>query len=156
MQAANAWRNHRWESFTLNTPNWQSRLPGAPLPGKHADGFLGRDEIISYFEDYILENDLPIRYNVHVLAVKPLVNGYTVETTAGPFRARNVVVAAGLYQMPQIPTFKGALSTEIVQLHSDAYWKPSHLPDGAVLVVGSGQSGAQIAEDCIKAAAKST
>lgn len=146
-QSANAWRNHRWESFTLNTPNWQSQLPGAPIPGKDADGFLHREEIVAYFEAYIRENHLPIRYRVHVLGVKPAVDGYTVETTAGTFIAKNVVVAAGLYQMPNIPQFKGALSHEFVQLHSDAYWKPSCLPQGAVLVVGSGQSGAQIAEE---------
>jgi putative flavoprotein involved in K+ transport len=146
-QAANAWRNHRWESFTLNTPNWQSQLPGAHMPGKDPDAFSTRQEIITYFENYIRENRLPVWYKIRVLAVRAAGAGFIVETTAGTFRATNVVVATGLYQRPQMPRFDGALSSAIVQLHSDAYWKPSHLAEGAVLVVGSGQSGAQIAEE---------
>jgi putative flavoprotein involved in K+ transport len=146
-QAANAWRNHRWESFTLNTPNWQSRLLGASLPGKDPDAFSTRQEIISYFEKYIRDNELPVRYKVRVLAVRAAGAGYIVETTAGAFKAKNVVVAAGLYQIPRTPRLEGTLSSDIVQLHSDAYWKASNLPEGAVLVVGSGQSGAQIAEE---------
>ena len=146
-QAANSWRNHRWESFTLNTPNWQSQLPGAPMPGADPDGFLRRNEIIRYFENYIRQNQLPIRYGVHVLAVKRSDDGYRVETSTGTLTAKNVVVAFGLYQKPRIPQFNGALSPQIVQLHSDSYWKSSYLPQGAVLIVGSGQSGAQIAEE---------
>lgn len=146
-EAANAWRNHRWESFTLNTPNWQSQLPGAPLPGKNPDAFSPREEVIRYFEQYISQNRLPIKFGVHVLAIKADEEGYVVDTTAGRFTAKNVVVATGLYQKPKIPQFEDTLSPEIVQLHSDAYWKPSSLPAGAVLVVGSGQSGAQIAEE---------
>lgn len=146
-QAANSWRNHRWESFTLNTPNWQSQLPGARIPGIDPDGFSHRSEIIHYFEEYIRENALPVRFGVGVLAVKNNREGYTVETTAGRFTARNAVVATGLYQRPRVPEFKGRLSSGIVQLHSDSYWRSSNLPLGAVLVVGSGQSGAQIAEE---------
>jgi putative flavoprotein involved in K+ transport len=146
-QAANAWRNHRWESFTLNTPNWQSQLPGAPLPGVNPDGFSSRGEVIRYFEEYIRDNQIPITYGIHVIAVKTSEGLYVVETTAGTFRARNVVVATGRCQRTRIPQFKGALASEILQLHSDSYWNPSYLPSGAVLVVGSGQSGAQIAEE---------
>jgi putative flavoprotein involved in K+ transport len=146
-QAANAWRSHRWDSFTLNTPNWQSQLQGADIPGKDPDGFLKRDEIVSYFENYIRQNRLPIWYGAHVFSVKANGEGYTVETTAGKFRAKNVVVATGLYQKPSIPRFKGAISPDIQQLHSDSYRNPDALPAGAVLVVGSAQSGAQIAEE---------
>jgi putative flavoprotein involved in K+ transport len=146
-QAANAWRNHRWESFSLSTPNWQSQLPGAPLPGANPDGFSGRDEVVRYFEEYIRKNRIPIRYGVRVLAVKMHDEFFVVETTAGRFTSKNVVVATGICQKPDIPEFRGALSPEILELHSDSYRKPSHLPFGAVLVVGSGQSGAQIAED---------
>ena len=153
-EAANAWRNHRWESFTLNTPNWQSQLPGTAMPGNNPDAFLRREEIISYFEHYILHNDLPVRHGIRVLVVEPTDYGYSVETTAGRFTGKNVVVATGLYQRPRIPRFKGTLSPEIMQLHSDAYWKPAYLPGGAVLVVGSGQSGAQIAEELYQSGRK--
>jgi putative flavoprotein involved in K+ transport len=152
-QAANAWRNHRWDSFTLNTPNWQSQLHGAAIPG-NPDGFLGRDQLVSYFETYIQENHLSILYGTHVLTVKATGDDYTVETTAGTFRAKNVVVATGLYQKPRFPQFNGALSSDIRQLHSDAYRNPDSLPPGAVLVVGSAQSGAQIAEELYQSGRK--
>jgi putative flavoprotein involved in K+ transport len=146
-QAANAWRNHRWESFTLSTPNWQSQLPGESFPGTDPDGFSGRDEVIGYFEGYIRKNRIPVRYGIRVLAVKMHDGLYVVETTAGTFTGKNVVVATGICQRPQIPQFKGSLASEVLALHSDSYWSPSSLPAGAVLVVGSGQSGAQIAEE---------
>ena len=146
-QAANAWRNHRWDSFTLNTPNWQSQLQGGGMPGSHPDGFLTRDEVVVYFETYIKRNQLPVQYGIRVSAIKPSLSGYSVETNAGCFRARNVVVATGVYQQPRIPRFTGALSQDILQLHSDSYRNPELLPTGAVLVVGSAQSGAQIAEE---------
>ncbi|HEX4577725.1 MAG TPA: NAD(P)-binding domain-containing protein, partial [Edaphobacter sp.] len=146
-RAANTWRNHRWDSFTLNNPNWQSQLQGAGIPGKDPDGFLSRDELVSYFEEYIQQNRLPIRYETLVFTVKAVADGYAVETTAGTFRAKNVVVATGACQKPHIPRFKGALSPDIRQLHSDSYRNPDSLPAGAVLVVGSAQSGAQIAEE---------
>lgn len=154
-QAANAWRNHRWDSFTLNTPNWQSQLRGAGIPGKDPDGFLTRDEIVSYFEKYIQRNQLPIWYGAHVSTVKAAAGDlYTVETTAGMFLAKNVVVATGLYQKPRIPRFNGSLSPDIRQLHSDFYRNPESLPAGAVLVVGSAQSGAQIAEELYQSGRK--
>jgi putative flavoprotein involved in K+ transport len=153
-QAANAWRNHRWDSFTLNTPNWQSQLQGAGIPGDDPDEFLGRDELVSYFETYIQQNDLPISYGTRVLAIESTGDGYTLETTAGTFHAKNVVVATGLYQKPRFPQFNGALSSDICQLHSDAYRNPDFLPAGAVLVVGSAQSGAQIAEELYQSGRK--
>jgi putative flavoprotein involved in K+ transport len=148
-KAGNAWRNHRWDSFTLNTPNWQSALPGAEIPGSSPDSFLSRDEIVAYFENYVGEFQLPVRHGVQVQAVrpKPSGRGYVVETSAGRFDACNVVVATGLYQKPKMPPVSADLPREIKQIHSDEYRNPQSLPDGAVLVVGSGQSGAQIAEE---------
>jgi putative flavoprotein involved in K+ transport len=153
-EAADAWRNHRWDSFTLNTPNWQSQLEGAGMPGVDPYGFLNRDELVSYFEKYIQQNRLPIWYGAHVLTVKATGDHYNVETTAGMFSAKNVVVATGLYQKPRFPRFNGALSSHILQLHSDAYRNPNSLPPGAVLVVGSAQSGAQIAEELYQSGRK--
>jgi putative flavoprotein involved in K+ transport len=147
-KAANAWRNHRWDSFTLNTPNWQSQLAGAGMPGSDPNGFLTRDEIVSYFERYVHNQRLPVYYGTRVSAVEAdhSRGGYSVATSAGIFRARNVVVATGLYQKPRILRF-GELSSSISQIHSDSYRNPDALPGGAVLVVGSAQSGAQIAEE---------
>jgi putative flavoprotein involved in K+ transport len=153
-EAADAWRNHRWDSFTLNTPNWQSQLQGAPIPGKDPDQFLSRDELVCYFENYIRQNRLPIWYGAHVRTVKATGDGYTVDTTAGTFHAKNVVVATGLYQKPRFPLFNGALSPDIRQMHSDAYRNLDSLPPGEVLVVGSAQSGAQIAEELYQSGRK--
>ena len=153
-QSANAWRNHRWDSFTLNTPNWQSQLQGGGMPGSDPDGYVSRNEIITYFENYIERNQLPVRYGVRVRAIKPSLSGYSVETNVGCFRTKNVVVATGVYQQPKIPRFTGAMSPEILQLHSDSYRNPDRLPTGAVLVVGSAQSGAQIAEDLYQSGRK--
>jgi putative flavoprotein involved in K+ transport len=153
-QAANAWRNHRWDSFTLNTPNWQSQLQDGGMPGNDPDGYLTRDEVIAYFENYIERNQLPVQYGIRVSAIKPSLYGYSVETNDGCFRAKNVVVATGVYQQPRIPRFTGALSPDILQVHSDSYRNPDLLPPGAVLVAGSAQSGAQIAEELYQSGRK--
>jgi putative flavoprotein involved in K+ transport len=95
---ANAWRNHRWDSFTLNTPNWQSGLPGAAVPGSNPDSFISREEIVAYFENYVSRFRLPVSHGVHVQAIRPRSDrrGYVVETSSGRFEADNVVIATGL------------------------------------------------------------
>jgi putative flavoprotein involved in K+ transport len=155
-QAGNAWRNHRWDSFTLNTPNWQSSLPGAESSSTDPDGFLSRDEIVKYFEEYVKRFHLPVQYGARVQAIRmsEANNAYVVETTVGTFEARNVVIATGLYQKPKVPTLNGDFPAEIMQLHSDEYRNPHSLPAGAVLVVGSAQSGAQIAEELYQSGRK--
>lgn len=152
----NAWRNHRWDSFALNTPNWQSVLPGAEVPGSDPDGFLLREEIIRYFEDYVSRFRLPVSHGVTVQNVhaKPSGRGYVLETSIGHFETTNVVIATGLYQQPKIPALRGDFPPVIRQIHSDQYRNPQSLPDGAVLVVGSGQSGAQIAEELYQSGKK--
>jgi putative flavoprotein involved in K+ transport len=145
-QAAQVWRN-RWDSFTLATPNWMTRLPGAVYQGDDPDGFMPRDEVVTYFEEYIEQFDLPVRYGVQVTGVEPVGAGYLVMTDQGDIEAVNVVIAAGLHQQGRIPSFSANVPSEIVQLHSNEYHNPEALPAGAVLVVGSAQSGCQIAEE---------
>ena len=147
--SAEAWRNHRWDSFTLNTPNWQSRLPGADHPGTDPDGFVSREEIVDYFETYARRFRLPVRYRTRVSSVeRDPANGTFIVTIDGGERiqARSVVIATGLYQTPKLPAVAD-LPANILQLHSDAYRNPQQLLPGGVLVVGSAQSGAQIAEE---------
>lgn len=149
-QAGNAWRNDRWDSFTLNTPNWSFRLPGAEYKGDAPDGFMPRDEIVANLEQYVARFHLPVRYGVQVTSVEAQAGGpggYLVSTVDGTFQAGNVVVATGLFQRPKIPAFGSDLSPQITQLHSGHYRNPESLPAGAVLVVGSAQSGCQIAEE---------
>jgi len=149
-QAGNAWRNDRWDSFTLLTPNWSFRLPGAEYQGDAPDGFMLRDEIVARFEQYVERFHLPVHYGVQVTAVEQDPKGqgsYLVRTNETMMQARNVVIATGLFQRPKIPSFSTDLPTHITQCHSGQYRKPQSLPAGAVLVVGSGQSGCQIAEE---------
>lgn len=151
-RSGHAWRQ-RWDSFTLVTPNWTFRLPGAEYAGDDRDGFMPRDEIVAAFEHYVAGHALPVSFGVDVTAVEPLTDrpGYRVRTTAGDFAAQNVVIATGLFQRAKIPAFAAELPTDVLQLHSEGYRNPTSLPPGAVLVVGSGQSGCQIAEELHKA-----
>ena len=141
-----AWRN-RWDSFSLVTPNWMIDLPGAPYQGDDPDGFLDREEIIAYIEAYSQRYNLPIRYNTGVTAVEPSQAGFLVRTDQGDFTSDNVVIAVGFYQQRKTPGFSINCPPWINQIHSSEYKNPGTLPDGAVLVVGSAQSGSQIAEE---------
>ncbi len=147
-QAGNAWRNGRWDSFTLVTPNWTFKMPGAEYDGPDRGAYMPRDEVVSYFERYIERFQVPIRYNTGVLSIQPLDGkGYRVQTSDRVIDADNVVIATGLEQSPRIPPFARNIWPGITQMHSSAYRNPRSLPSGAVLVVGSAQSGCQIAEE---------
>jgi len=145
-RVAEVWRK-RWDSFTLITPNWMVRLPGAEYEGVHPDDFMARDEVVTYLEEYVEQFEIPVRYGYQVNSIEPIEAGYLINTDKGDIKAENVVVATGMYQMPKIPEFSQNLSPEIHQLHSCDYRNPGTLPEGGVLVVGSAQSGAQIAEE---------
>lgn len=153
-QLANAWRNQRWDSFTLVTPNFQVRMPGAEYAGPEPYGFMSRAQVIEYLEAYAARFQLPVRCGVEVRSVEPLSGAYRLTTSAGTLRAGNVVVATGLYQAPKIPHFSAAFPAEIRQLHSMQYRNPASLPPGAILVIGTGQSGAQIAEELYQSGRK--
>ncbi|MFN8447102.1 MAG: NAD(P)/FAD-dependent oxidoreductase [Anaerolineae bacterium] len=146
-QAANPWRNERWDSFTFVTPNRLSRLPGLDHEGADPDGYLPREQIVAYFEEYIRRFNLPIRFGVRVMAVEKTPTGYRVKTDDETLEAPNVAVATGFFQHPKTPPFSHDLPADIVQLHSGQYRNPQSLPPGAVLVVGSGQSGCQIVDE---------
>lgn len=155
-KAGNAWRNDRWDSFTLVTPNWSIQLPGAHYAGNDPDGFMPKDEIVAYFERYVEGCDLPVQFNISVLEVIPLESGkgYQVRTSKEIYEAKNVVMATGSFQKPKIPGFWKDIPEAIIQLHSGHYRNPGQLPEGAVLVVGSGQSGMQIAEELYQSGRK--
>jgi putative flavoprotein involved in K+ transport len=147
-QAGEAWRNHRWDSFTLVTPNWQIRLPGAEYQGDDPDGYMPRDEIVAYLERYIDHYHLPVHFGAHVTAVEPGPRGrYVVRAGEDTFEAANVIVATGAFQRSQVPPSAAGLPAGVQQLPSDEYRNPDALSPGAVLVVGSAQSGCQIAEE---------
>jgi putative flavoprotein involved in K+ transport len=155
-QVADAWRNRRWDSFTLVTPNWTFRLPGADLGGVDPAGFMGKSEIVRRFEQYEQENHLPVRYNTEVKRVHPFDGPYRyrVFTNGKTYLAKDVVIATGMFQKVKVPAFAAQIPSEITQLTSDAYRNPYDLPPGRVLVVGSAQSGCQIAEELNQAGRK--
>lgn len=145
---AHEWLDSRWDNFTLVTPNWQCALPGYPYNGHEPHGFMGRDEVFRWVRGYADTFDPPVREHVTVQSVTQAIGGgFDVVTSAGRWHAGQVVVAAGGYHEPIVPRFAEKLPERITQIHSAHYRGGAQLPDGAILVVGTGQSGAQIAED---------
>lgn len=148
-KVGDSWGKRRWDSFCLVTPNWQCRLPGFPYDGNDPKGFMLKDEIVDYVKRYATSFNPPIKEGVEVYKVykKDLENIFTVSTSVGDFTADKVVIATGAYHIPNwLPMAKG-FGEEINQIHSIDYKNPEQFSDGATLVIGSGQSGAQIAED---------
>jgi len=151
---ANAWSNQRWDSFTLVTPNFQVRMPGAEYNSDDPYGFMSLAEVVEYFDNYVERFRLPVNCGVEVFSVEKVGDGYVVRTSEKNYAAENVVIATGLYQSPKIPVFSMEIPPSILQLHSMDYKNPSTLPEGAVLVVGTGQSGAQIAQELYQSGRK--
>ena len=142
------WRDRRWDSFCLVTPNWQCRLPGYSYAGDDPDGFMPGPEIVGFLEKYAASFDPPLAEGVEVTRLRRLPSGvFELVTTAGTSTADQVVVATGPYHNPAVPRIAERLPGGLTQLHSSQYRNPGQLPGGAVLVVGTGQSGCQIAED---------
>ncbi len=147
-RVATEWRNRRWDSFCLVTPNWQCRLPGVGHPGDDPDGFIGRDEIVQYLQMYAASFDPPLVEGVSATRLRGRADGtFEIGTGRGTLTADQVVIATGPYQVPRIPRMAERIPDAITQLHSSTYKNAAQLPEGAVLVVGTGQSGCQIAED---------
>jgi putative flavoprotein involved in K+ transport len=147
-RAGHTWRAERWDSFCLVTPNWQCQLPGFPYSGDDSHGFMVREEICDYIDAFVASFGPPLHEGVTVKKLRTNAqHSFTLETTQGIYVADQIVIATGGYQVPVIPRCAERLGGDILQLHSSLYRNPAALPDGAVLVVGSGQSGCQIAED---------
>ncbi len=144
------WRQ-RWDSFCLVTPNWCCQLPGFPYDGDEPEGFMLRDQIVDYVERFAKSFEPPYRGGVEVRRVGSSINGgrFSLDTSEGLLGTDNVIIAAGTYQHPNLPVWGSKLADDIVQLHTRDYRNPAQLPDGAVLVVGSGQSGCQVVEDLL-------
>lgn len=143
-----AWRSERWDSFCLVTPNWQCALPGFPYQGDDPEGFMVKDDIVAYIDAYIASFGPPALEGVTVTGVRrDAACGWLVESSAGVYHAAQVVIAVGGYHTPIIPADAARLPASVMQLHSSDYINPAQLPPGEVLVVGTGQSGCQIAED---------
>jgi putative flavoprotein involved in K+ transport len=142
------WRTQRWDAFSLVTPNWQCKLPGYAYAGDDPHGFMKKQQIIDYLDGFVAAVAAPVLEGVTVQQVSPQADGgFSLQTSLGPTTARQVVVATGGYRTPIVPRLAERLPAAIKQVQSADYRDPGALPEGAVLVVGSGQSGSQIAED---------
>ena len=148
---AERWRSERWDSLVANGPAWHDRFPSRVFAGD-PDGFATRDQIVDYFVGFAEQIEAPIRCGVEVTTLRANSDGagFLAETTEGAIEATHVVVATGPFQRPLIPAIV-APQAGIEQIHSARYRNPSQLPDGAVLVVGAGSSGAQIADELARA-----
>ncbi|MDI2034482.1 flavin-containing monooxygenase [Paenarthrobacter nitroguajacolicus] len=138
-----AWRQ-RWDSLHLFTPAKYDGLPGAPFPGDRL-AFPSKDELADYLEDYVRRFDLPFVPDVAVDRIDSDGSGFLISSGERGWHARNVVIATGAQREPRIPAFAADVDPAIVQLHSEDYENPAQLPPGTVLVVGLGNSGAEIA-----------
>lgn len=149
---AERWRSQRWDSLVANGPAWHDRFPGMEFPVTGSDGFPSKEEVADYFVAYAKQINAPIRCGVEVKLVQRNVGrpGFRVETSDGVIEANSVVAATGPFQIPVIPSLVPA-DAGLLQIHSSAYRNPAQLPRGAVLVVGAGSSGVQIADELQRA-----
>ncbi len=145
----------RWDAFRLVGPNWMVSMPGFAYRGDEPDAFMARDELIDHFRSYATAIDAPVELDTDVQSLAPLDGAgaarVRLTTSKGSIDARSVIVAGGPFQTPKIPAQAAGLPPSIRSIHSHDYRSPDDLPPGAVLVVGSGQSGVQLAEELLAA-----
>ena len=140
------WRR-RWDSFCLVTPNWAVELPGGGYDGEDPDGFMPRDDIVAFLERYAARSSAPVRTDVDVTAVRSTDDGFQLDTSDGAVATRVLVAASGAYQRPFRPDGLSSLPPDVAVIDATRYTSPSALPDGGVLLIGSGQTGMQLAEE---------
>jgi putative flavoprotein involved in K+ transport len=148
-----SWRSKRWDSLRLIAPNWSVRLPEFQYDGDDPDGFMGKDEVVAHLETYAQSFGAPVREGVRVTTIE---RGSTdphflVRTQGDSYMASQVVLATGALQQPRVPAYAARLPAGVTQVVAPAYRTPQSLPPGAVLVVGSGETGCQIAEELVRA-----
>ena len=146
----------RWDAFRLVSPNWLSGFPGFPYDGDDPDAFMSRDAIVDRVARYATVIGAPVETGVGVTRLTmppPTRTGrrFLLETTTGPIATDRVIVATGAFQVPTIPAMGAHLSPRITQVHAHDYRSPDQLPDGGVLIVGTGQTGVQLAEELHRA-----
>lgn len=148
-EVGQSWRTQRWDSFTLNTQNAMNRLPGDPYRGDAPEAFEPRDAWVERLGRYVAQHALPVRAHTVVTSVERQDGGFTITTDQGRLTARSVIVASGISNAPKAPTTAAGMDRRIEAVPTARYRNPGQLPSGAVLVVGSAQSGVQIVEDLL-------
>jgi putative flavoprotein involved in K+ transport len=145
-EVGQSWRSQRWDSLRLLTPNWMTRLPGHVYAGDDPDGFLTAGEVVDLVTGYARASAAPVRAGTSVTAVRPVDDGFEVDTSEGVVRAVAVVSAVGITRAA-VPALASALPEGLVSLTADRYRNPGDLPDGGVMVVGASASGVQLAQE---------
>ncbi len=146
-EIANTWRNERWDSLRLLTPNWQCQLPGMSYGGPDPDGFMYSSEIVEFINQYAAVNTSPVNLSTNVISVKPCESGYRVETNQGPWDCRIVVMANGHFSVPNIPAVASAVPNSINMISARDYKNCDQLDEGSVLVIGASATGLQLANE---------
>ena len=149
-RVAETWRG-RWDSFCLVTPNWTMSLPEFPYDGEEPEGFVPRDEIVRFLERFARSFRVPVREGVDVRSVAMEGDEFALDTSAGDVRTRHLVLCTGAYQRPHRPPAADAFPNGLLVIDAEQYTKPAALPPGRVLVVGSGQTGCQLADELVAA-----
>ena len=148
-----SWRTKRWDSLRLIAPNWSLVLPGFAYPGPDPDGFMARDEVVGHLVGYAQSFGAPVHEGVRVISVDREANDsrFVVLTEDGEFRTTVVVIATGALQRPKVPGYAAKIPATVMQAVPSEYRNPAELPSGKVLIVGSGETGCQIAEELARA-----
>ena len=147
------WRSQRWDSFVLNTPNLANSLPGKPFYPERPMGFESPEALVSYFDEYVNEMQLPFQGETNVVSAARSEDGRSIVITTdrGAYQTANLVAASGGQNVPKVPSIAAQVPEQFKSIHASDYRNPQQLPPGAVLVIGSGQSGVQIAQDLMSA-----
>jgi putative flavoprotein involved in K+ transport len=150
-RVAERWRTERWDSLRFQLPNSWLELPGKPYAGTDPNGFTHYSDVVRFIVDYAAEIAAPVRTGVEVTSLSTGEGGdYLLETTNGQINARHVVIATGPFQRPMIPDYSRAVPSSVYQTDATHYRNPAELPPGAVLIVGTGNSGCQIADELLR------
>ncbi len=146
-EVANSWRHERWDSLTLLTPNWQSRLPGYAYSGDDPDGFMAMPDVIGFIDAYAALCEAPVHAQTTVTSLRYHSGAYTVVTDKGDWHSRSVVVASGACNLPSVPKVRDSVPKEFDTVTPHGYRNPGQLRDGKVLVVGASATGLQLADE---------
>ncbi|MEM9104462.1 MAG: NAD(P)-binding domain-containing protein, partial [Pseudomonadota bacterium] len=146
-EVANSWRKERWDSLTLLTPNWQSRLPGYRYRGEDPDGYMNMPQLIKFLDGYAAHVEAPVETHTTVTNLRATDDGYLVTTNRESWRCRCVVIASGACNIANTPKLASALPDGMHSLTPMQYCNPDRMPDGRVLVVGASATGMQLARE---------
>ena len=144
---ANSWRKERWDSLTLLTPNWQSRLPGYSYTGDNPDGYMDMPQVIDFLDGYARHVEAPVETDTTVKKVRRAEDGYVIETNRGTWKCRTLVIASGACNIANVPKLAAELPAGVESLTPMQYRNPEQLADGGVLVVGASATGMQLAKE---------